>query len=188
MIGLRSLLGSVRICRLLRSGDELLSRASVALAQARTAGDGSMQWFDKQSHAPSVATLQLEADLRTAIDDRLLTVHYQPIVSLRTGGKESFEALVRWQHPKRGLLLPDEFIPLAEESEMIRALNRIVLETAVLQLAEDVEHQTQLRDLQRMGCDAAQGFHLGRPLDPSGTTALIAERKAILTAGYREQR
>ncbi|MDK1017646.1 MAG: EAL domain-containing protein, partial [Actinomycetota bacterium] len=221
--------------------------------------------------------------------------------------------------PKRGLLLPDEFIPLAEESDMIRALDRFVLETAVLQLAEwrrtipaaasltvavncstrhfvdpgvvawisatveaagldgshlilemtesalledsevtigildeltalgvsvviddfgtgfsalsylhrlplstlkidrsfvsaltphngtadivrsiiglarnlgfsviaeGVEHQTQLRDLQRMGCDAAQGFHLDRPLDPSGATALIAERKAILTAGY----
>ncbi|MEE8485212.1 MAG: EAL domain-containing protein [Acidimicrobiia bacterium] len=51
-------------------------------------------------------------------------------------------------------------------------------------IAEGVEHQTQLRDLQRTGCDAAPGFHLGRPLDPSGAKALIAERKAILTAGY----
>lgn len=118
------------------SGDDLLSRASAALAQADAAGGERIQTFDEQLHARSVASMQLESNLRRAITEGTLSIFYQPIASLRTGQITSFEALVRWQHPERGLLLPDDFIPLAEETNMIRALDRFVLETACKQLVE----------------------------------------------------
>ncbi len=117
------------------SGDDLLARALAALAQTRTAGSNGPQAFDENLHAHTVSNLHLEADLRTAITEGALSVHYQPIVSLRTGAIKSFEALVRWRHPERGLLLPDDFIPLAEASDMIRALDKFVLTTAVADFA-----------------------------------------------------
>lgn len=118
------------------SGDDLLNRASAALAQAGSAGVDRIQVFDETFHARSIASMQLEADLHRAISDKALSVHYQPIISLETGDITSFEALVRWQHPERGLVLPDEFIPLADDTDMIRSLDQFVLETATQQLAE----------------------------------------------------
>ncbi len=118
------------------SEDDLLSQAMAALAQARAEGGDRIRTFDAQLHAHSVASMQLEAELRRAINDGALTVYYQPIVSLRTSHITSFEALVRWQHPQRGLLPPCEFIPLAEATDMVCALDRFVLQTATKQLAE----------------------------------------------------
>jgi EAL domain-containing protein (putative c-di-GMP-specific phosphodiesterase class I) len=77
-----------------------------------------------------VGRLELEADLRRGVARGELVVYYQPIVSLATGAMSGVEALVRWQHPQRGLLMPDEFIPVAEETGLIRELGRQVLVAA----------------------------------------------------------
>ena len=78
-----------------------------------------MELFDSKMHVEAMSRLQLEIDLRRAVDNQEFMVHYQPIVSLRDSQIAWFEALVRWSHPLRGLVSPDEFIPLAEETGLI---------------------------------------------------------------------
>uniref|UniRef100_UPI003AF72358 EAL domain-containing protein n=2 Tax=Thiolapillus sp. TaxID=2017437 RepID=UPI003AF72358 len=79
--------------------------------------------FDAHMHATAVQRLRLETDMRRAIDRGEFVIHYQPIVSLQTGQVLSFEALLRWQHPQRGLVSPNEFIGVAEETGMISELS-----------------------------------------------------------------
>jgi EAL domain-containing protein (putative c-di-GMP-specific phosphodiesterase class I) len=86
-------------------------------------------------HAEAVRRLEIETDLRSAIEHRELCVHFQPIMQLQTQGFREMEALVRWQHPTRGLLPPSEFIAIAEESGLIIPLGRYVLEEACQQVA-----------------------------------------------------
>ena len=87
-------------------------------------------------HAEAVRRLEIEADLRHAIERHQLRVHFQPIVDLQSGGFHGMEALVRWQHPVRGLLPPSEFISIAEESGLIVPLGRYVLERSCQQVAQ----------------------------------------------------
>jgi diguanylate cyclase (GGDEF)-like protein len=113
--------------------DTLLQRADIAMyvAKAQHAGvlryDGALDHYD-------AAKLSLVAELRHAIDDDQLVLHYQPQSILRTGRVEAFEALVRWQHPTHGLLYPDSFLPLAEQTDVIDRLTQWVLESALRQL------------------------------------------------------
>jgi diguanylate cyclase (GGDEF)-like protein/PAS domain S-box-containing protein len=116
--------------------EELLRDADTAMYQAKLRGKARYAVFNPAMHTDALELLQLETDLRRALDRAELRVHYQPIVSLHTERIVGFEALVRWQHPQRGLIPPDMFIPLAEDTGMIVALGQIVLREACRQLAE----------------------------------------------------
>jgi diguanylate cyclase (GGDEF)-like protein/PAS domain S-box-containing protein len=114
-------------------GNTLLRNADMAMYHAKTAGKGRHQTFRPSMHAHATKRLELHGDLRRAIERDELVVHYQPIIDLPTGRPASFEALVRWQHPSRGMLMPNDFIPLAEETGLIVPLGRWVLRTATRQ-------------------------------------------------------
>ncbi|HUP83344.1 MAG TPA: EAL domain-containing protein [Candidatus Limnocylindria bacterium] len=114
--------------------DSLMRRADVAMYQAKQ-GHTRYQIYERQRDPYSEARLALLGDLRRAVERGQLTVVYQPQRTTGSGEIESVEALVRWQHPQRGELPPDEFIGLAERSEVIHALTRHVLERAIEQCA-----------------------------------------------------
>jgi diguanylate cyclase (GGDEF)-like protein/PAS domain S-box-containing protein len=115
---------------------DLLRDAETAMYGAKARGKSHHEVFDKTMRARIVKRLQLETDMRRAVERDELRVHYQPVVSLRTGRISGFEALVRWQHDARGLLLPAEFIPVAEETGMIISLGQWVLCESCRQMQE----------------------------------------------------
>jgi diguanylate cyclase (GGDEF)-like protein/PAS domain S-box-containing protein len=114
---------------------DLLRAADMAMHHAKKQGLARHAVFDPAMQEQAVARLQMEADLRRAIERQQFQVHYQPIVSLETGRITGFEALVRWTHPTRGMVSPIEFIPLAEETGLIGLIDRWVLREACIQLA-----------------------------------------------------
>jgi diguanylate cyclase (GGDEF)-like protein len=125
---------SIGIARGHGGGDELLRNADVAMYRAKADGN---DWavFEPSMRAEVIERLELEADLRKAEERGELEVHYQPLVALADGTLAGFEALIRWRHPQRGIVAPTAFIPVAEESGLIHALGRWVLNTACAQAA-----------------------------------------------------
>ena len=115
--------------------EELLRDADIAMYQAKSQR-ANYQIFNSNMHAKAVALLQLETNLRNALERQEFCLHYQPIVSLSTGRIIGFEALLRWQHPDRGLQNPDQFISAAEEAGLSIRICQWVLHTACTQLRQ----------------------------------------------------
>jgi diguanylate cyclase (GGDEF)-like protein len=111
----------------------LLRNADLAMYMAKGQGKNCYDEFQAQMHTTVMARLELEGDLRQALVGEELVVHYQPIIALDRGDVVGFEALVRWQHPTRGLLAPDAFIPFAEEVGLIDVVDQFVLARACAQ-------------------------------------------------------
>jgi diguanylate cyclase (GGDEF)-like protein len=157
------------------TGEQLLRNADLAMYMAKEHGKDRFEEFRDHMHAAIVERLELEADLRRTVGGaQELVVHYQPVIDLTTGAILGFEALVRWQHPLRGLLPPGAFVPFAEEVGLIDVVDRFVLAEACAQL-----HHWQQRGL--VAPDAVISVNLSaRELADPGTAAHVAE---MLAAG-----
>jgi len=129
-------IGVVQADESTRSPEELLRDADVAMYHVKRKGRGDVAVFSEPMRQSAVAALEIEADLRRALDRGEFELAYQPIVDPGTADVAGFEALLRWRHPTRGLVSPADFVPTAEEIGLIRQIDRWVLRAACAQLGE----------------------------------------------------
>ena len=115
------------------TAENLLRNAAVAMHQARRY-EGSYALFDPEMHASAIRRIEVESELRTALDEKQFVMYYQPTIDLQTGRLTGVEALVRWNHPRRGIVAPMEFIPLAEESGLIIPLGQWAIQESCRQI------------------------------------------------------
>jgi diguanylate cyclase (GGDEF)-like protein/PAS domain S-box-containing protein len=135
----------------------VLRDADAAMYQAKEDGRNRYALFDEAMYHRSVARFEMETELRQAVERNELEIYYQPIVEPASGRPTGAEALVRWDHPSRGLVLPGEFIPVAEESGLIRPIGRWVFQQAMAQLASwDAERTGPRIDLLAVNLSARQ--------------------------------
>ncbi len=166
------------------SGELLLKYADIALYEAKGEGRNAYRFFSPEMNAQAHGRLRLENDLRRAVERRELELHYQPQLDLATGEVCAVEALVRWRHPVRGLVLPNAFIPMAEETGLVLGIGEWVLNEACRQVAQwqrdgladnlsplRVAVNISARQLQRPGLDGA----VRRALAASGLAACCLE-------------
>jgi diguanylate cyclase (GGDEF)-like protein/PAS domain S-box-containing protein len=133
----------ITLSREMTDPEQLLRNADLAMYQAKASGKARSSLFDERLHTEVMETMQLEVDLRKAFENNEFRVHYQPIIDMSTHEVSGFEALVRWQHPKRGLVPPNTFIPIAEEIGLITQIDQWVLTQACEQLGAWQRHVTR---------------------------------------------
>lgn len=119
-----------------RAAEDFLRDADAAMYRAKEAGKARYEIFDREMHVRNMNLLQVETDLRHAVERNEFEVHYQPIVELTTGQVNEFEALIRWRHPVHGLVAPDEFVHVAEETGLIIPIGKWIIEESCRQIAE----------------------------------------------------
>ena len=124
----------IAMSALVETPDELLRNADIAMYQAKQRGKGTFVVFEPTMHKQALERSELEADLRGAIARQQLFLNYQPIIELASGRIVGLEALLRWNHPDRGVLAPNRFVEIAEESGLIHPIGEWVLEQACSQL------------------------------------------------------
>ena len=127
--------------------EDIIRDADAAMYHAKEKGRAQFKVFDKKLHEKALHLLQRETDLRKAIHRQEFVTHYQPIVSLKTRSVVGFEALIRWNHPQLGLIYPDSFISIAEETGLIIPITRLVLQEACSDLKS---WQDQIQHLQKL--------------------------------------
>jgi len=151
------------------TAEQLLRDADLAMYKAKEQGKNRYEEFRDQMHTTVVERLELEAGLRSAVVDKDLVVHYQPIVDLRSASIAGFEALVRWQHPTKGLLSPEAFIPFAEQIGLVESIDHFVLAQACGQLV-------QWEEMGIVGPDCAVSVNLStRNMVDGEIAAVVAE-------------
>ena len=162
--------------------DEMLRDSDTAMYRAKMRGKGNYELFNGEMLASARTVLQLEADLRNALKRKEFCLHYQPIVSLETGRIISFESLLRWQHPERGLLAPAQFLSVAEEADLLVPIGWQILVDACMQLKRWKEGQPSRAHLsisvnlsaKQFGCpDLVE--KLERILEETGLKCVLAE-------------
>ncbi|HYY87642.1 MAG TPA: EAL domain-containing protein, partial [Chloroflexota bacterium] len=175
------------------TAESLVRTADLAMYQAKTSGKARYAVFDPEMNDRAWRRLETETDLRHALDRSEFVLHYQPIVDLATGRIVEVEALVRWQHPERGLVPPAEFIPTAEETGLIVPLGRWVLAEACAQLRAwgDPDLVVSVNLAARQFQDAALVEDVARVLKASGLQPWqlkleITESAAMLDAAATE--
>jgi diguanylate cyclase (GGDEF)-like protein/PAS domain S-box-containing protein len=176
--------------------EDLLRDADTAMYCAKALGKAQYKVFDARMHKHALTLLQIESDLRRAIEREELKVDYQPIVSLQSGRISGFEALVRWRHPERGLISPSDFIPIAEESGFIIQIDRWVLRQACIQMRkwqDDLPGTRKMRISVNLSCKqflqptiVAQVMDILREtgLDPNSLKLEITESVMMESGDY----
>ncbi|MBP7377754.1 MAG: PAS domain S-box protein [Pyrinomonadaceae bacterium] len=119
-----------------RAPEDFLRDADAAMYRAKESGKARYEIFDRDMHVRNMNLLQVETDLRHAVDRKEFEVLYQPIVSLETGSIREFEALIRWRHPVHGLVAPNEFVHVAEETGLIIPIGKWILEESCRQIVK----------------------------------------------------
>jgi len=148
---------------------EVLRRADLAMYAAKSRGKDAYEVYNPSMNERAIQRMELENDLRRAVEREEFEVHYQPIVRVSTGEIDGFEALARWKHPERGFVAPKEFIDLAEETGLIRPIGRWVFEEACRQACRWREQHPERKLRMGVNFSTSQFTHI---LHPSTLTSM----------------